>query len=75
MLRVSTKGKSHRTRNALIGAAVGFGAGLGTGTAVATSRGREYPQNRYTEYGAMVGAGLARVGVLVGAALPSQREV
>jgi hypothetical protein len=34
VLRVSSKGKSHRVRNALIGAGVGAGAGLGIGAAI-----------------------------------------
>ena len=33
ILRVSSKGKGHRVRNALIGAGVGAGAGLGIGAA------------------------------------------
>jgi hypothetical protein len=34
VLRVSSKGKGHRVRNALIGAGVGAGAGLGIGAAM-----------------------------------------
>jgi hypothetical protein len=34
VLRVSSKGKGHRMRNALIGAGIGAGAGLGIGAAM-----------------------------------------
>lgn len=71
VLRVSAKGKSHRTRNTIIGAGIGFGAGLGTGAAVAASQRSEYPQNRYTEVGAIAGVALAAAGAGVGALLPT----
>jgi hypothetical protein len=71
VLRVSTKGASHRKRNALIGAGIGFAVGLGTGAAESASNRKEWPQNKYTEAGAIVGVGLAGVGALIGAVLPT----
>ncbi len=72
ILRVSTKGVSHRTRNAVIGAGIGLGAGLAAGAAVAASRRSEYPQNRYFEvYGPILGAVFGAAGAGVGAAMPS----
>jgi hypothetical protein len=72
ILRVSTKGDSHRTRNALIGAGIGLGAGLGAGAGVAASRRSEYPQNRYFEvYGPILGAVFAAAGAGLGAAMPT----
>lgn len=71
ILRVSAKSASHRTRNALIGAGIGLGAGLGTGAAVSASRSKEYPQNKYTEVGAIVGVGLAGAGALAGYFMPT----
>ena len=38
ILRISSKGKRHRMRNALIGAGVGAGAGLGIGAALDSHR-------------------------------------
>jgi len=70
VLRVSTKGKSHRLRNTLIGFGVGAGAGLGVGAAadhacgscILPSLGKEV----LTPLGAIVGA-------VVGVALPTGR--
>ena len=69
VLRISAKGRSHRMRNALIGAGITFGAIFGAGAAHAASLRKEYPQNRWTEVGAGVGAVFAPVGAAVGAAL------
>jgi hypothetical protein len=66
ILRVSVKTEPHRARNAIIGAAIGFGASFGIGAAVGSSRSKEWPQNRYAEAGAIVGG---VVGAPVGAAL------
>jgi hypothetical protein len=72
ILRVSTMGAAHRTRNALIGAAIGKGAGLATGAGYAASRRSEYPQNRYFEvYGPVLGAAFAAAGAGLGAAMPT----
>jgi hypothetical protein len=71
VLRVSTKGKSHRLRNALIGFGVGAGVGLGLGAAGDSSCGGNcfFPklgEEVFTPVGAIIGAG-------VGAALPTGR--
>ena len=47
VLRVSAKKESHRTRNALIGAAAGCAAGLGIAAGYAASQRKEYPYNHY----------------------------
>jgi hypothetical protein len=63
ILRVSTKGKKHRGRNALIGAAVGAGVGLGLGAAVDhSSQNTIIPLHRWgiavgTPLGGLLGAG------------------
>ncbi|MGH9378640.1 MAG: hypothetical protein ACRD1I_07570, partial [Terriglobia bacterium] len=74
VIRVSTKGKSHRLRNTLIGAAVGAGAGFAFGAGVdgydncsficfsTGGQGKEI----FTPSFAVVGA-------IVGAALPARR--
>ena len=70
VLRVSTKGKSHRLRNSLIGFGVGAGVGLGVGAAadhackscILPSLGKE----ALTPVGAIAGA-------VVGVALPTGR--
>jgi hypothetical protein len=62
ILRVSRKGKKHRRRNALIGAAVGAGAGLGIGATL-----DRQSQNTFVplhHWGVAVGAPL---GALLGA--------
>lgn len=73
VLRVSTKGESHRLRNALIGAGVGAGVGLGVGVA---------GDNACKQNCIGFGSGLAKkvftlagaiVGAAVGAALPTGR--
>ena len=71
VLRISTNGKSHRLRNALIGFGVGAGVGLGVGAAGDSSCGGNcfFPklgEEVFTPVGAIVGAG-------VGAALPTGR--
>jgi hypothetical protein len=65
ILRVSSKARSHRTRNTLIGAAVGAAAGLGVGAA--TDKPGIFPnagKEIFTPMGAIVGA-------LVGLIIPS----
>jgi hypothetical protein len=73
ILRVSSKGKGHRKRNALIGAGIGAGAGAGIGAAADASCGgctNGFPQLHnlgvyvFTPVGAIAGA-------IVGAVLPS----
>jgi hypothetical protein len=73
VLRVSTKGESHRLRNALIGAGVGAGVGLGLGAAADSAcnqnclfSGKSWGKEVVTPVGAIIGAG-------VGAALPTGR--
>jgi len=70
ILRVSTKGKKHRGRNALIGAAAGAGAGLGIGEALdRQSQNTIIPLHRW---GIAVGAPLgALLGAGGGALLPT----
>jgi hypothetical protein len=70
VLRISAKGKSHRWRNALIGAGIGAGAGVGIAAAWAASQREEYPQNRYLEvYGPVLGVSFGATGAAVGALL------
>jgi len=62
VLRVSTKGQSHRLRNAVIGVAVG--AGIGAGAGAAQSDNDAYVFAYYVPF-------LAVVGALGGAVIPS----
>ncbi len=67
ILRVSSKGQTHRGRNAGLGAAIGFGVGAAIGAATGSSDaigGRGVP----ALVGAVLGLG---IGVGVGVALPS----
>jgi len=74
ILRISSKGKGHRKRNALIGAGIGAGAGAGIGAAIDASAnsgsgsfGPWFPHlgiEMVTPLGAIVGA-------IVGAVIPS----
>jgi hypothetical protein len=68
--RISSKGRGHRGRNALIGAAIGAGVGLGIGAAI-----DRCPANSIVctgNKGKAIGAPLfALVGAAVGAVLPS----
>jgi hypothetical protein len=66
ILRVSSKGRSHRTRNILIGAAVGAAAGLGIGAA--TDKPGSFFPNIGKEIVTPIGA---IVGALVGLVIPS----
>ncbi len=70
VLRVSSKGKKHRGRNALIGAAVGAGAGIGIGEALdRQSQNTIVPLHRW---GIAVGAPLGGLlGAGGGALLPT----
>src|SRR5208337_1603407 len=81
VLRVSWKGQSHRTRNAVIGAVVGAGVGLGAGlgadhviwnnancTVPALCRGSGPPNPHWALIGTPV-VGLA--GALIGAVVPT----
>jgi hypothetical protein len=71
ILRVSTVSASHRTRNALIGAAIGVGGGLAIAAGCnASYNSQGYTQNRCMEViaptGAAVGGGVgAGIGALV----------
>ena len=70
VLRVSAKKESHRTRNALIGAAAGGGLGVGIAAGYAASQRSEYPQNRYLEVdGPILGALFGAAGGGLAAAL------
>lgn len=69
---ISSKGRGHRGRNALIGAAIGAGVGLGIGAAI-----DRCPANSIVctgNKGKAIGAPLfALVGAAIGAVLPSGR--
>jgi hypothetical protein len=70
VLRVSSKGKKHRGRNALIGAAVGAGVGLGLGAAL--DRQSQTDIIKLHHWGIAVGAPLgALLGAGGGALLPT----
>jgi hypothetical protein len=71
VLKISTKGGSHRTRNALIGFGIGAGAGLGVGAAADSGNctgfcvgPRDLGKAVFTPLGAIVGA-------IVGVAWPT----
>jgi len=67
VLRVSTRGASHRWRNVALGAGVGFGGGAGIGAAAANPNGFGH-----RSLGAAVGAAFGLVaGAAVGAMLPT----
>jgi hypothetical protein len=70
IVRVSARGKKHRGRNALIGAAIGAGAGLGIGAALdGQSQNTIVPLHHW---GIAVGAPLgALLGAGAGALLPT----
>jgi hypothetical protein len=72
VLRVSSQGKGHRTRNALIGAGVGAGAGAGIGAAIGgCGQGAACIGATKGEIiGVLTGLG-ALGGAIVGAVLPS----
>jgi hypothetical protein len=70
ILRVSSKGKGHRVRNALIGAGIGAGAGAGIGAAVAGCTSGCYGFTRGNVTGAVSAVG-GIVGAVVGAAIPT----
>jgi hypothetical protein len=72
ILRVSARSTPHRGRNAMIGAAAGFAACLGIGAATAASRRKEYPYNKYTEAGAVIGVvACAPAGAGIAALMPT----
>ena len=66
VLRVSTKGQSHRLRNAVLGAAIGVGLGF----AVATGTSRNDSEAQAIGY-AVIPPFMAAAGAGVGAFLPS----
>ena len=67
VVRVSTRGASHRWRNVALGAGVGFGGGAGIGAAAANPNGFGH-----RSLGAAVGAVFGLVaGAAVGAVLPT----
>lgn len=70
ILRVSSRGKKHRGRNALIGAAVGAGVGLGLGAALDQSSKNDII--KLHSWGIAVGTPLGGLlGAGVGALLPT----
>ncbi|MGH9455598.1 MAG: hypothetical protein ACRD2O_16685 [Terriglobia bacterium] len=73
VLRVSTKGKSHRLRNTLIGAAIGAGAGLGFGQWVDGTAGCGFICFASSDAGKEIFTpSFAVVGAIVGAVLPAR---
>jgi hypothetical protein len=70
ILRVSSKGKGHRVRNALIGAGIGAGAGAGIGAAIAGCTSGCYGFTRGNVTGAVSAVG-GIVGTIVGALIPT----
>ena len=75
VLRVSTQGKSHRGRNALIGLAVGTGAGIIVGAASPELGQGTCGQGSCVNAAsvALPGAAGAVVGAVIGAAIPTGR--
>lgn len=74
VFRVSTKGKSHRLRNTLIGAAIGAGAGLGFGQWVDGTADCGFICFASSDAGKKIFTpSFAVVGAIVGAALPARR--
>jgi hypothetical protein len=73
ILRVSSQGKSHRGRNALIGLAVGTGAGVAVGVASPELGQGKCAQGSCVnaESAALAGFAGAAIGVGLGAVLPS----
>ena len=70
IIRVSSKGKGHRVRNALIGAGIGAGAGAGIGAAIAGCTSGCYGFTRGNVTGAVSAVG-GIVGAIVGALIPT----
>jgi hypothetical protein len=70
VLRVSSKGKPHRMRNALIGAGIGAGAGAGLGAALSSCTSGCFGFTRGNVMGAVSAVG-GIVGAIVGAVLPT----
>ncbi|MDR3675900.1 MAG: hypothetical protein P4N24_10455 [Acidobacteriota bacterium] len=68
--RVSSKGKPHRMRNALIGAGIGAGAGAGIGAATAGCTSGCFGFTRGNVMGALSAVG-GIVGAIIGAVIPS----
>ncbi len=74
VLRVSTKGKSHRWRNTLIGAAAGAGVGFGFGWYVDGAAGCDFICFDRPNAGREIFTpSFAVVGAIVGAVLPARR--
>lgn len=71
VVRVSTKGRGHRKRNALIGAGIGAGAGAGIGAASHTQTGNILLAASQGKLAAVCGAIGALAGAGIGAALPT----
>jgi len=70
VLRVSSKGKPHRMRNALIGAGIGAGAGAGIGAAIASCTSGCYGFTRGNVTGVTSAVG-GITGAIVGAVVPT----
>jgi hypothetical protein len=70
ILRVSSRGKGHRVRNALIGAGIGAGAGAGIGAAIAGCTSGCYGFTRGNVTGTVSAVG-GIVGAIVGALIPT----
>ena len=75
VLRVSTQGKNHRRRNALIGLAVGTGAGIIVGVASPELGQGKCAQGSCVNAGtaSLTGAAGAAAGAVVGAVIPTGR--
>jgi hypothetical protein len=67
VLRISSKGVSHRLRNTALGAAVGGGGGAGIGAA-AKNQNDFFGRGAYAAVGAVIGVA---AGAAVGALLPT----
>ena len=70
IVRVSSKGQKHRTRNALIGAGIGAGAGAGIGAAATSCTSGCFGFTRGNAMGVLSAVG-AIGGAIVGAVLPT----
>ena len=68
ILRVSSKGDSHRWRNAGLGAGIGAGGGAGIAAAAGNSSGFGWSRGLSAAVGAVIGLA---AGAAVGAALPT----
>ena len=68
---VAVRGKSHRGRNALVGAAIGAGAGLGMGVAIDSCSKSTSLCTTGNKGKAILTPAIAAIGAAIGAALPS----